>query len=161
MALITRCPSCGTAFRITPLDLQAHGGDVRCGRCEHIFSGYASLAKVGAPEAVGATVSGEIDEVGRAGTAPEPGPQAPEKRDTSEAEKAFAGTTDVSGDFEIPLVSGYAEPRGHAESPVPAQTLPDERIKPASALPPVSPEHIGCDGVKKDAVTGSPGAARI
>ena len=44
MSLITQCPNCATTFRVTPLDLQAHGGDVRCGRCAHIFNGYSMLA---------------------------------------------------------------------------------------------------------------------
>lgn len=52
MALITRCPNCATAFRVTPLQLQAHGGDVRCGRCAHIFHGFATLATMQEPESV-------------------------------------------------------------------------------------------------------------
>ena len=52
MALITRCPNCATAFRVTPLQLQAHGGDVRCGHCSHIFNGFAALATMQEPEAV-------------------------------------------------------------------------------------------------------------
>ena len=52
MALITRCPHCATAFRVTPLHLQAHGGDVRCGHCARIFNGFASLATIQEPEAV-------------------------------------------------------------------------------------------------------------
>lgn len=52
MALITRCPDCATAFRITPLQLQAHGGDVRCGHCAHVFNGFATLATMKELEAV-------------------------------------------------------------------------------------------------------------
>lgn len=51
MALVTRCPSCGTAFRITPFHLQAHGGDVRCGRCAKVFNGFSTLATMQEPEA--------------------------------------------------------------------------------------------------------------
>lgn len=54
MALITRCPSCATAFRVTPLHLQAHGGDVRCGRCAEVFNGFSSLATMQEPEAADA-----------------------------------------------------------------------------------------------------------
>ncbi len=43
MSLITRCGLCQTAFRITPEQLQAHGGQVRCGRCLQIFDGLAAL----------------------------------------------------------------------------------------------------------------------
>ncbi|MDD5240585.1 MAG: DUF3426 domain-containing protein [Sulfuricella sp.] len=37
MAMITTCPACRTRFRVTPEQLAAHGGDVRCGRCAKIF----------------------------------------------------------------------------------------------------------------------------
>jgi len=43
MKLITRCPSCGTAFRAQPEQLSAHGGQVRCGHCGEIFDGLAQL----------------------------------------------------------------------------------------------------------------------
>lgn len=49
MALVTRCPQCSTTFRVTPLHLQAHGGDVRCGHCAHVFNGFATLTTVQAP----------------------------------------------------------------------------------------------------------------
>jgi predicted Zn finger-like uncharacterized protein len=43
MNLITRCPSCGTAFRAQPEQLSAHGGQVRCGHCGQIFDGLSHL----------------------------------------------------------------------------------------------------------------------
>ena len=49
MSLITTCPACGTAFRITPEQLSAHRGDVRCGQCQHIFSALKQLAEVETP----------------------------------------------------------------------------------------------------------------
>lgn len=55
MALVTRCPNCATAFRVTPLHLQAHGGDVRCGRCAQVFNGFSTLATTQEPEAVDLT----------------------------------------------------------------------------------------------------------
>jgi predicted Zn finger-like uncharacterized protein len=42
-ALTTRCPGCGTAFRVQPLQLSARGGKVRCGRCGNVFDGVAAL----------------------------------------------------------------------------------------------------------------------
>ena len=46
MALVTLCPSCGTTFRVNAIQLQAHGGDVRCGHCQRIFNGFATLITV-------------------------------------------------------------------------------------------------------------------
>lgn len=43
MNLTTRCPSCGTAFRVQPAQLSARGGKVRCGKCGHVFDGVKSL----------------------------------------------------------------------------------------------------------------------
>ncbi len=44
MSLLTRCTHCHTVFRITPEQLQAHGGRVRCGRCMQVFDGMIALA---------------------------------------------------------------------------------------------------------------------
>jgi predicted Zn finger-like uncharacterized protein len=51
LSLVTRCPSCKTLFRVLPEQLQARGGQVRCGRCMHAFDGFQALAveRLGAP----------------------------------------------------------------------------------------------------------------
>lgn len=41
--LITRCDHCQTVFRISAMQLQARGGQVRCGRCLQVFDGLAGL----------------------------------------------------------------------------------------------------------------------
>jgi predicted Zn finger-like uncharacterized protein len=46
MALVTLCPGCGTTFRVNAAQLQAHGGDVRCGQCQRVFNGFATLITV-------------------------------------------------------------------------------------------------------------------
>ena len=43
MSLVTRCPSCGTAFRVQPDQLYTHSGTVRCGKCGDMFNGVAAL----------------------------------------------------------------------------------------------------------------------
>jgi len=48
MSLTTRCPSCGTAFRVQPAQLSARGGKVRCGKCALVFDGVAALVEEGA-----------------------------------------------------------------------------------------------------------------
>ena len=42
--MITRCPKCGTAFRVTPSQLQSAKGAVRCGSCLHVFKAQEYLA---------------------------------------------------------------------------------------------------------------------
>jgi len=44
MSMVTRCPGCATTFRVTPAQLQAQNGMVRCGRCATVFDGFKSLA---------------------------------------------------------------------------------------------------------------------
>jgi len=51
VSLITRCPNCGTAFRIQPAQLAARGGRVRCGKCSSIFDAVASLQDQGSAPA--------------------------------------------------------------------------------------------------------------
>src|SRR5262245_21025036 len=44
MNMMTRCPSCGTAFRVTEQQLGARDGKVRCGRCDTLFDAHATLS---------------------------------------------------------------------------------------------------------------------
>ncbi len=41
--MLTRCPACATHFRITPAQLKARSGSVRCGECQHVFNALDSL----------------------------------------------------------------------------------------------------------------------
>src|SRR5437870_3853507 len=40
----TLCPACGTAFRVTPEQLKARLGTVRCGQCRSQFNALEALA---------------------------------------------------------------------------------------------------------------------
>ncbi|MBO1113179.1 DUF3426 domain-containing protein [Bordetella petrii] len=43
MAMTTRCPQCGTAFKVVPDQLRVRNGLVRCGACGTVFDGRACL----------------------------------------------------------------------------------------------------------------------
>jgi predicted Zn finger-like uncharacterized protein len=43
MSFITRCPSCGTAFKVVADQLKIADGWVRCGRCQHVFDATQDL----------------------------------------------------------------------------------------------------------------------
>jgi len=43
MSLLTRCTHCHTTFRVVPEQLQAQGGQVRCGRCLTVFNALTAL----------------------------------------------------------------------------------------------------------------------
>lgn len=81
LPLFTRCAHCQTVFRITAPQLQARGGQVRCGRCLQVFDGLAGL-QAEAPQSL------QPDPV-----QPEPQPQA--------VPETGAATADVT----LPLVA--------------------------------------------------------
>ena len=43
--LITTCSHCRARFRVTPQQLNAKQGQVRCGRCRQVFNGFESLER--------------------------------------------------------------------------------------------------------------------
>lgn len=49
MALATRCPHCGTVFRVANDQLKLRSGLVRCGACKEIFNGVEQLVSAEAP----------------------------------------------------------------------------------------------------------------
>ena len=52
MSLVTRCPVCGTAFRVQREQLAKRGGRVRCGKCATVFDGVAALVEEGGEKLV-------------------------------------------------------------------------------------------------------------
>lgn len=44
--LATRCPACGTVFRVVPDQLRVSEGWVRCGRCSEVFDASKSLTDI-------------------------------------------------------------------------------------------------------------------
>ena len=43
MSQTTRCPHCGTTFRVVPDQLRIGAGWVRCGRCKEVFDATEHL----------------------------------------------------------------------------------------------------------------------
>jgi predicted Zn finger-like uncharacterized protein len=41
--VLTRCPACATHFRVTPDQLKARSGRVRCGECQQVFNALDTL----------------------------------------------------------------------------------------------------------------------
>ena len=44
--MFTRCPNCDTTFRVTPTQLKARAGTVRCGQCHFVFNALDTLANI-------------------------------------------------------------------------------------------------------------------
>jgi predicted Zn finger-like uncharacterized protein len=49
MSLITRCPACGTMFKVVPDQLRISEGWVRCGHCADVFDASAHLQREAVP----------------------------------------------------------------------------------------------------------------
>jgi predicted Zn finger-like uncharacterized protein len=94
MAMITRCPACDTVFRISPPQLLAQNGTVRCGRCLTVFDGFKTLSTApdfeasesAAPDAAAANAStaestmsvAAAPEIAATDSVPVPMPSSPE-----------------------------------------------------------------------------------
>jgi predicted Zn finger-like uncharacterized protein len=88
--LYTRCPECQTTFRITEEILQKADGQVRCGRCAHIFNARGFLRD----EQSGASARSEV-------AADDETDSRTESADADEqAERGTTGTTDATGPDE-------------------------------------------------------------
>jgi predicted Zn finger-like uncharacterized protein len=130
MTMVTRCPSCGTLFRVTPQHLQACHGQVRCGRCMTVFDGFRGLA-----------------------TLPEQGAHEPGPR--SHANGVIGAAIGVQAPASIakePLASALPRPTGGEPSAAPrviAEPAPEAKPQMASTLP--NPA---------EAARGAPSAAR-
>lgn len=51
MSMVTQCPHCTTAFNVTPDQLFARDGRVRCGHCTQVFDGLVNLTSIEALQA--------------------------------------------------------------------------------------------------------------
>lgn len=66
MALVTTCPACQSSFFVKPEQLAAHRGDVRCGKCQHVFNALSALNQLDASPSEASSASapqrGDINE---------------------------------------------------------------------------------------------------
>jgi predicted Zn finger-like uncharacterized protein len=115
MGLVTRCPACGTAFRLGAEQLKAQHGTVRCGRCAAVFNAFESLYTL--PDMPGET------------PAPE-GPPSPPAAAEAGAEPVELLSVSVGG---APASGGAAAEAGAAAQLPP--TSEHERIEPTHAAP--------------------------
>ena len=123
-ALATRCPACGTVFRVVPDQLRVSEGWVRCGRCTEVFN---------APETLVDTDTGARQRL------PEPEPQAlvaaPAAVVSIEPDFATASSALDPGTEPPGETSVEPAPERSAEvAPEPAQ--PDPRAEPDDRPPP-------------------------
>jgi predicted Zn finger-like uncharacterized protein len=115
MALATTCPQCKTSFKVVPDQLKLRRGLVRCGVCQHVFSGIDYLRYVDdsarmAQRAAAAPAPAR-------GEAPAPAP--------ADAQPPAASPPPTAGTL-VPLPPGAAPP------------IPDSLVAPRPAAPPIA-----------------------
>ena len=122
--LITTCTSCGARFRVTPQQLNAKQGQVRCGRCRNVFNGFEALERF--PD----------DDTGaRLLAAREAAARPLEPMPPIEA-LTFEDLPDIETLQPAPLPSHVAEP-APVEEPAPAAPVVPRRARVAPHAPPI------------------------
>ena len=109
MSLATRCPECGTTFKVVRDQLRISDGWVRCGRCSHVFDGTEHLHDTEAAAPDGAP-SATVDDGSRGPAMPSPEASAP---------SAFVGDADLAS------TASTAAPAPEAPHLAAAPTLAD------------------------------------
>ncbi len=137
--MLTRCPSCATAFRVTRAQLQARHGMVRCGRCGNAFNAVdhaveAPAADVPAPPAIepanlsagtATAPAGPMESSGAAEWVPAEPPEAPGQGAPRTTASRFVASSTVERAMsaEAPAAAAVGEPPAEA-SPAPEEVLP-------------------------------------
>jgi predicted Zn finger-like uncharacterized protein len=96
--LATRCPACGTVFRVVPDQLRVSEGWVRCGRCSEVFDASKALTDIdtGAP----------LPATGVADRQPAPGAYPPPRQSVEPDEYRLAeAEEDSAADASAPITS--------------------------------------------------------
>lgn len=129
MAHTTTCPACGTTFRITAEQLLAHSGDVRCGRCAHVFNAHATLTLDYPPAE---------DVVTPPTAAPEDPTEIPQEATTA---------PEFVAEREATPQAGMETPEEQASTP---ETPADEAVAPAESVSGESPAEMDATPALED-----------
>lgn len=143
--MITRCPACGTRFRVVPDQLRISQGWVRCGQCNEVFDAAGQLAQAEAQPEVQALSSMPV---------PLPAAQPPAPP-LHAVEPAVASLPSVPTPAEAPLDMAPAWPSAPSSTPSstpsPAQPMADTEpaaLQDDGTVPPLLPPPLA---VQQDA----------
>lgn len=157
MALATRCPHCKTTFRVASDQLKLRGGIVRCGTCNQVFDGNATLVDLDAPAPGSVPAAPEIPawlartNISAPSDAPAPADDAPIPAwlaRAMDAEVKVEPVVDIA--FEPIVFKRDAEPASEAPPPA-AEPVPDA----APEAPPSKFELV----IEPDLLTDTIGSA--
>lgn len=140
MSLITTCPHCATSFRVTPDQLRARAGKVRCGQCSQVFDGFQKLGTLPPPAPDAALPPVEAQQEAPLVPQPETHATVPDSSSVSVTEVPPMPSSNVEVmDAEPAPSASVVEPA--VEQPIAAPELPSsEAIITSPAVPEPPPE---------------------
>lgn len=136
MSQITRCPACGTTFKVVADQLRISDGWVRCGQCKEVFDAAAHLVRSASQDLLPEMA---IPEAPRAAVRP----PAPAERAWGAGAASVpqpSPTPPAPGVPRGPTVSGALAPPHSSFPPTPAPTAPLPMDDPAPPAPLEVPE---------------------
>ncbi|MEW6165526.1 MAG: DUF3426 domain-containing protein [Pseudomonadota bacterium] len=151
--MLTRCPHCETAFRVTSEQLKVRHGQVRCGACQRVFNALDSLAdetRLGGQALASVTEPVTLPEEESAPPVlpetellPE---QAPEQELAAEPEPEPEPELEPESEPEFepeqePQAESQSPQDGEATAEVGVPTVPGDSGVPAEAVEPELPEE--------------------
>lgn len=124
--MLTRCPNCETTFRVTPEQLKARHGKVRCGECQEVFDALDALIE--AAPTVAAPTIGEPPQ-----PTPELEPEVPARDEEAAPDAEVGDIAQVETGAEVEAEAEMSEP-----GPAP-ETEPE--LEPEPPAVPAPAEH--------------------
>jgi predicted Zn finger-like uncharacterized protein len=119
--LATRCPACGTVFRVVPDQLRVSEGWVRCGRCSEVFNATQSLV--------------DLDTAVARKAMPPPAPAAPPPP-AAPPRASAPGPAPAEAPVQAPAETTAATPaEAQASAPVPMAEMEPADIEPGASRP--------------------------
>lgn len=146
--MLTRCPTCGTTFRVTPEQLKARQGQVRCGQCLQVFNAISALIEdtaAPAPQTLAPQALAPAAESAWAVIQP-----------VREEPRVIRSRTEpaLEADFEFPHATHAPEPRiepafetpkGFEPVPAPEPPSPAQEFVPLPKLPAIDDFETAAD----------------
>ncbi|KRA02939.1 DUF3426 domain-containing protein [Achromobacter sp. Root565] len=161
MALTTRCPQCGTSFKVVPDQLRVRNGLVRCGACSTVFDGRACLVSApGAPVAAAVPATAPLPSSAAAIaapvlSAPEPHPPAAPIPEPAFTPVPAAPAAPVEPRVVLPWEDEPVAPPAATTPPIPPAVLRGrddirKRAEPETAVPDDHAEYDHAEDIDAD-----------
>lgn len=143
MTLATRCPRCGTTFRVVSDQLKLRKGLVKCGHCQHVFNGIEFLHYFAEPTVPNAA------QLARTYSAP------PVAESAASVESAAAVESVAPPESASPVES--PSPNVRTSPSLPAAEATAEAAEPAfAATPPETDDQPFMDEARREPIFAAP-----